>query len=302
MSFRRQPLLVPEDEAILREQLLPLWNNKKRIKAKKIAEILQFGVAGTKFAKVRKDYVWFYREKFNHDESDENKEFFGKFPPRRKGPFARGQPRYKVGHPKYLGLMSVEEFEETLNANCPPIDIRSKMIRAYLIIHYFSPLRLSEVLERVLKDFEITPKNIIIHLLRKKKKVSKKRKKEDESINFRRTFPLVNEIISYLAEWENNLSRKKKKTKLTERPFNFCGVTALKYVKKVFGEDYFLHYFRFNYITEEANQPGTSMLKLKEKTKLTPQIIDNYLMSLKKTEDEVDDSREARYRKRGVIT
>ena len=291
MSFKRQPLLNAEDETQLKEEFLPLWLSG--MKGKQIAQELQFGVKGTKFAKVRPHYIYFFRQKFNDDEAEENKEYFGKFKLRRKAPFAKGTSRYK-NQPKDLGLMPVEVFVETLNAKCSSYSLTSKRIRTYLIIHYFSPLRSSEILERLLKDFEITPTKITIHLLRKKKKKNKRIK--DESINIRRSFPLVNEIVDYFEAWKS----ESKKNGLNQRPFNFSPCTAWNYTRQIF-EGYYPHYFRFNYISEEADQPNTSMLKLKSKTKLTPQVLNNYMIDIEETEESVDDAREERYRKKGMI-
>jgi len=63
MSFKRQPLLNAEMEILLKEEMLPLWT--KGTKGNDIAQELQFGVEGTKFAKVKPHYIYFFRQKFN---------------------------------------------------------------------------------------------------------------------------------------------------------------------------------------------------------------------------------------------
>ena len=306
MSFTRQPLLNTEDETKLKEAMLPLW--KKGTSGKDIASELKFGVRGSIFEKIKREYVFYFRQKFNDDEAESNKEFFGKFPPRRKAPFAKGTPRYKCGHPRELGLMPVNEFVETLNAKLPFYSDKSKMIRSYLILSYFTPLRSSELLERQIpddkkSDFEITATEIILHLLRKKKKKNPRIK--DEEISIRRSFPLVEEVVDYLQskKWRYKLKKKHRRNpneKINFFPFRFSKGSAWNYTQSIF-KFHFPHFFRFNYISEEANQPSATFLKLVSKTQLSLQTLNKYLITNKKTATEVDDAREERYRKMGMI-
>ena len=310
MSFKRQPLLELETEEQLKEKMHPLWSSGKP--GRKIAKELQFGVKETTFEKVRPDYIFYYRHKFNTSpkniDGTENK-FFGKFGRRKKPVFSKiddtvRDKRYKVPLKK-LELMPVEEFVETLNKKLPfsdnPEHAYCRRVRSFLILLYFTPLRSSEIFERVYieedKDFTITDEQVTVHLLRKKKKFHKD---DDEPINIPRVFPLVDELVEYLEnkEWQTTDRETGKIT--NHRPWNISRWTARNYVKEVW-HSHFPHYFRFNYLTEEASQPNANYIHLKSKSHLTMGAMDKYLFTTEKTEDEVDKGRIERYRKKGVI-
>ena len=271
--------------------MLPLWLDGTS--GKDTAKILQFGVKDTIFEKVKPNYIFFYRFKFNNDDSDENKAFFGKFPPRRKAPFAIGEQRYKI-HPRDLGLMLIEEFISTLDAECP-YTVQNQKLRAFFGILWNTPLRCSEIIERTIDNFEINEKEIIIHLLRKKKKETRKIK--DEPITIRRNFPLMRETAEFLLNYKKKNGKKKDRTILC--PINFSPWSAWWNTKRVF--NVFPHFFRFNFISRQASKPNTGITKIKSKTHLSAEIIDRYLMTNAKTEKEVDDSDEIEYREKGLI-
>jgi len=297
MVFHKQALLTKAEEHQLKTEMLPLWLSG--MKGKNIAEKLQLGVEGTKYAKVRQDYVYFYRQKFNDDETD--KEFFGKFVIRNNSPFAKGTSRYKV-QPDVLGIMTIEEFILTLNKNCPSTTNRpsttykNRKLRAFLTILFHTPLRCSEVIERIIDNFEINENEIIIHLLRKKKK--KDRKVKDEPITIRRNFPLMKETAEFLINYKEK--NKKKKDRALLLPFDYSSWSAWHNTKKVF-DGFFPHFFRFNYITRQASKPNTGITKIKSKTHLTADVINRYIMTNAKTEKEVDDTDEEEYRKKGLL-
>ena len=291
MVFHKQALLNKDDEFKLKTRMLPLWLDGTS--GKDIAKELQFGVKGTIFAKIKPNYIYFFRQKFNDDEAEDNTEFFGKFPIRRKAPFAKGETRYNQ-QPKEIGVMTIETFMSTLNSECPNT-IKNQKLRSFFGILWNTPLRCSEIIERTIDNFEINEKEIIIHLLRKKKRENRKIK--DEPITIRRNFPLMRETAEFLLNYKKKHLKKKDRSIL--RPFDFSPWSAWWNTKKVLGV--FPHFFRFNFISRQASKPNTGITKIKSKTHLTAEIIDRYLMTNAKTEKEVDDSDEAEYKEKGLI-
>lgn len=300
MSYQRQPLLSPEVEQQLKEEMYPLW--KSGVKGKKIAEQLQFGVKETLYKKVNPKYIFFYRQKFEDQHQKNSKENPLSFSIRRKPAFAKRTksaskklPRTRYRYPPgKIGMLPINEFIEALNKKLPQ-NISSfyyKRSRAFLITLYHTPLRSSEIYERTIDDFEITTKKIVIHLLRKKK--GRNRDVDDEPISIPRLLPLVEELVDWLESdrWKYNNSEM--------RPFKMTWITALRYVRSVFPKRY-PHYFRFRFISEEADQPGATPRKLMQKTKLTIGAVNRYIITDEKTEEEIDEARIERYKKEGAI-
>ena len=201
-AYIRQALLNPETERQLKEEMFVYWNEKNskgkpKNSGKEIAEILQFGIEGTKYEKIKPNYIFFYRQRFNAElNTDETKnDFFGKYPTRKKGAFALGESRYKYKADK-LGLMSIDEFFEILNEKLPLPDFIEKgrekdffclkRSRAYLILSFHYPLRKTEIIERTISDFKITPTKVTIDIFRKKKFYAKSA--ETEPIDALREF------------------------------------------------------------------------------------------------------------------
>jgi hypothetical protein len=294
-DYTRQPLLNAKEEAELKAKMEPLW--AEGMKGREIAEELGFGKPGV-YEKLKTNYIFYYRLKFNNDEKNP-----GHFPPRNDPPFT--EHRYKKT-PRELKLMSPEVFIQTLNAKLSLISklFSVKRARAYLILHYWSPLRSSEIYERTINDFEITKDEIIIHLLRKKKH---SHKEKDEPIDIPRALPLVNEVVEWLEDGEWKEKKVKVITKsgkvkhvLSDRPFHFGKDTANKYVKEVFA-DHYPHYFRFNFITDGADDPDTTIDELKAKTRLTLAALEEYIITEEKTEDKFDKHKIERLRAKGLI-
>jgi len=292
MSLVRQPLLKPEVENKLKNELSKHW--LAGMKGKDIAQELTFGVKGSPYEKLKPCYVYYYRQKFAKDEPE-------LFPIRNKPPFAQGERRYKV-EPDEIGVIEPEEFIETLDQKLPLIDsFYAKRARSYLLVQFYTPLRVSEIIERVIDDFEITKTKITIHLLRKKKR--HKPTDKDEPISIPRLFPLVEEVVEWLTgeEWK----KVKKVTKKGEvifnlRPWEISHDTARNYVKEVFANAY-PHYFRFNWLMSELNYPETTVAELKAKTRLTLSALERYLKSPRLVEKKFDERRVKRYQKRGLI-
>jgi len=259
----RQPVLKPEEEKLLKEVLEPLW--KAGYTAREITEKLNFSIAGTKWEKLKKYHVYFYRSKFG-------------FEPRRRR--ERGKSRYKVKHEE---VMSPDEFIQTLNEKLPPNSFHNRRKRAYLILHYWTPLRKSEIYEREIEDFKIDRENrvLTINLFRKKKKTAKK-----EPIEVPLEFPLMEEVVTWLEnrEWK-------------EKPFNISHQTAWLWVKSVF-ETYYPHFFRFNYITDGFDDPNTTLEEMRTKTGLSIATLNKYLMASRRAGKRFDQRKLERLKKR----
>jgi hypothetical protein len=62
-DYVRQPLLTPEVEDQLKTEMAPLWDSG--LYGRQIVELLEFGEPLTKYSKVKPNYVYFYRRKFD---------------------------------------------------------------------------------------------------------------------------------------------------------------------------------------------------------------------------------------------
>ena len=269
MSFVRSPILTEDLKEKLEIKLTPLW--KANMSASRIAEELQFGVPGTDFQKLKPYHAYFYRSKFG-------------LHPRRKR--ESGVPRYNN---EQTDLMSSETFFQILDKKLDKKTFHNRRQRSYLILHYWTPLRKSEIYERVISDFEIKADTLVVHLLRKKKKY--KPSVTDEPINVPLAFPKMEEVVEWLRkeEW-------KRENNPLNRPWNISHQTAWLYVNQIF-PGYYPHFFRFNYITEEANDPETSLAELKAKTGLHLVTLNSYLMTSERLQEAIDKRRLERIKK-----
>ena len=293
MSFKRHSILKPEVEKQLKGELSELWLTG--MKGKEIAKELEFGVEDSKYEKVNPEYVFFYRQKF-------------KLPLRKKASFAKTtdskrdglrKTRYRV-RPEDLGMMSSKEFVEALNKKLPFDSFYCKRARSYLILHYWTPLRSSEIYERVISDFEINKNEIIIHLLRKKK--GHQPDDKDEPIEIPRVLPLVDEVANWLLskEWEIEIKNEKGEVVLNQRPWMISHDTALNYAKEI-GKNYFPHFFRFNFLTQGANNPEITIAELKTKARLTLPALEHYIMATKALEQSYNRKILKQLRQEGII-
>ena len=289
--FTRQALLNPEQEDNLKAQMLPLWNSG--MPAKDIAQSLQFGVKGTQFEKVLPQYVYYYRLKFN--KKDPQSFLHRKLPPRKQS----GLSRYKHKQEK---LMTFEQFQENLNAKASPFNPDNKRKRSYLIVHFWSPLRASELYERTIKDFELTSESLIIHLKRKKKKY--KLTDDEEPLEIPLSLPLMNEVVQWLclksdgstgdkinlkdSKWvavEPDPKDPKKTAKKYLRPWQISDTTAWKYVNSVF-KGFYPHYFRFRFVTDSLKH-NADLQELKDVTGMHLVTLNEYVMKLKSSQSQL---------------
>lgn len=267
MSYiHRQPILNEKTEAKLKKELSELWS--KGLTANEIAEKLEFGKLGGPYEKLKVYHVYFYRSKFG-------------LPPRRVRP--KGKPRYKD---KKEDVMPFNVFKETLNRKIPKKGFFNRRKRTYLILHYWTPLRKSEIYERSIEDFTLKDGFLKIDLLRKKKQYPKTVK--SEPIEVLLALPLMNEVIEWLTkeEWKSPENKE-------NRPWNISGQTAWKYVKEVFAEHY-PHFFRFNYITDGFEDPQTTLVEMKTKTGLHVVTLNTYLMKSKRKRMALDERKLAK--------
>lgn len=263
MSFGRKPVLDIETEKTLKSDLQRLWREKK--KASEIARILGFGLEGSEYQNLKPYHVYYYRKKFG-------------LLKRRESPIKKGTSRYKT---KQTEVMPFNVFEKLLNDGLSKRTFFQRRMRSYLILHYWTPLRKSEIYERTADDFEIKNSFLIIHLLRKKKRYNPSIK--DEPLSVPLALPLMDEVVDWLKnkEWFNPITNPKN------RPWNISNVTAWNYVKRVFPLHY-PHFFRFNWITDALNDPETTITELRSKTGLHIITINNYIMSSIRFQTSID--------------
>lgn len=302
-EFKRQPLLPSEVEEQLKKDILKWW--RAGYLAKDIAHILDFGVKGKPYEKLKIYHVYFYRWKFANDKKDPDP----RFRRRRRPAFGKGtsrESRYKQ-KPKALGVMQPEVFIETLNRKVPkfpfPSTINQQKKRTYIILHFWSPLRKSEIFERIIDDFEITKDKLIIHLLRKKK--GHKPDDDDEPISIPLSFPLMDEVVEWLQgeEWKVEIPdpNDPDETILNNRPWKITKDTALNWVKNAF-EGFYCHYFRFNWISDATDDPETSIRELEAKTRLTLPALLKYIITDEKAEETIDRRKLERLKAKGLTT
>lgn len=262
MVYRRQALLSLEIEVKLAQEMLPLW--ERGLSAKAIADELNFGRGD--YAKLTTLHVWFYRQKFNDAKYPHLEQFKGQFPRRKKG-IPKGKSRYKE---KFEEIMPYDEFVSMLNENVPrdDDDDETKLKRAYFILHYWSPLRKSEILERLRRDFKVRHGELIITLYRKKKHYLPTAKPEPFHIPL--AMPMMDEVLNWLKRFKPN-----------ERPFNITPLTAWYWTKEAF-EGRYVHFWRFNYITkaiENAEDARTILAELIDDTRMDITTVTGYVMT-----------------------
>ena len=311
MSYSRQPLLSQQQEADLKLKMEPLWNQEPKLTGMEIAKKLKFGQPG-EYAVLQPRYIYFYRQRFNLPIRAE--------PRFKKGSKTLPNHRYKKTA-KELKLMKPETFVAKLNEALPRNEF-SESQRCFLIILYHTGLRVSELYERVVKDdtydFEILPDKITIHLLRKKKHFHKE---PDEPISIPRSFPLVEEVVTYLQSkiWEKTSKGEPKMVKkkdaygfpikvkgayqreLNRKPFPISKTMADNWIKFALGEDFYNHYLRYNFITSATEVPGMRVSELIAKTHLSVSVLETYIFTPERAEADLDAKKVAEMKKAGVI-
>lgn len=275
MSYRREPLLKPEEEEQLKVEMSKWWDLELR--GNQIAEILQFGEKNTLYEKVKPNYFYYYRQKFD-------------LPIHKEPSFPKGSHRYKFlpeDIKKRYGIITPRQFVQLLDQSLPQDSAYARTARAFNIALYNTLLRSSELYERKITDFYWAPDYpyLRIDLLRKKKH----KHKNDESFEIPRdeTSPLIEELITYLnnQEWKKPLKNKRGQvltnngeTLYNLRPWNICYNTARNYAKEL-GEEFYCHFFRFRWITDRASRPETTIAHLESTSHLTLDALKEYIVT-----------------------
>ena len=338
MGFARASILTFEWELELAKAMQPLWLDGKSalyiyntllfgqdIKVKSPLKVDNGKMIDNPYRKLTRLSPYQYRQKFMNDEkwikkaTEAGKHF--DFPRRKRGVHP-GSPHYKN---KQTEILTPEEFMSRLNANCPkmedPANIKfdyptqqyaayeaydsNRRERAYALTTYWSPLRKSEIYERLLKDFtlvkirlpdNITGMSIKINLWRKKKyhnpkkvAIAAKDPKADKEPFYlwlgepeRIKALMLNEVIDWVfGKFFDQETKTFRTHRPDERVFNFEGWTALTYIKEIFGADYYCHFGRSNYISKAidgASNPGQLVSELIDDTHMDFQTVVNYIM------------------------
>ncbi|MBA7493565.1 hypothetical protein ES702_04124 [subsurface metagenome] len=315
MPFTRQPLLSPEVEAQLRKDTHPYWESG--MNGRLMANKLGLEVKGSLLEDVPPHYIYFYRLKWQKLHIKDPKKYPLSFLPRKVPAFGIGEQRYKI-HPDDLGVITQDQFINDLNEKLPPppedlhwqYAYTIKRARAYLIFHFYTPLRCAEIRERDIRDYELTDESIIIHLLRLKK--HHKKGDRDEPIEIPISWRLMNEALEWIQPKHTDEKEYKKWTEENEeairenkrnkdnkeyikkdevqynRPFGFSESTARNYVHKLYPKR-FPHNFRFIYITSMISRfPKVKIDHIRAKTYLTHAAIEKYIITEKKKARELD--------------
>lgn len=258
-----------------------------------IARYLGFGKKGSPYEKIPLHYIYYYRQTLGLPLRQ--KPHFAKYTPSANPELRRD--RY-VEHPEDIGLMRtktfirlLKEYEESQIA-LEHLPEYYRKVMAYCTIHFFTPLRAGEIRSIKGEDIEIFPDYIKLNILREKKGHHKLDR--PEPINIPRVLPCIAQLTDYLEDYTG-------KDKLTAKPFDFSRTTSMRYVKEFFGERYFPHYFRYNYISNLLNRKNGTILKVKSKTRLTSSAIEHYIVTPARIERQVDEETIEEYRKEGLI-
>lgn len=285
MGFSRAPLLEPEVEVELATAMLKPWADG--LSAKAIADKLGFGSTHTHFAKLQPRHIFSYRIKFNEGGVSEKTKHLRRFKhaftarQTRYGKhigIAKGEYRYKVEPGRVL---TFPEFRDALNEAVPIVhtedEYYSKYVarkRALLILHFWTPLRRSEVIERVRKDFSYEQGFLKIDLYRKKKRYRRNEQgkilAKTEPFFAALDLPLMHEVVDWIDKFDEN-----------EKPFDISGGTSWRYCKDVF-PDMCVHAFRFSWITgavNNAKSPGEILSTLLQDTGLSLDVLSVYIKS-----------------------
>jgi hypothetical protein len=257
----RQPLLSKDVQNALQEDLQPLW--EEGLSAEAIATKLEFG--SYPYQDLLPRHVWYYRKIFGCS--------------KRKGGIEKGKPRYNV-KPDQIEPPTIQDIEKKLNEvypllknNAGQTDLDTLMVRAYIWLHRYSPLRKSEIYERKLEDFYIDEKNKILTIQNFIRKKKLKGKAKEVPFLIPLDYPhVMDEIVTYLVR------RIERTQDSSKRAFQMSGWVCWSRMKKVF-PDIFPHYWRFKFITEAASDPNVPIEDLLADTDLNLLTLRKYMMT-----------------------
>jgi len=290
-EFARQPLLpVVVEKGLVEELKIRLSVGDS---ARSIARDLGFGdirldkrdkdgkvierFRNPAYNKLKIFHVWLYREKYNKqvDEKNKNLPLDKQLPLIPRSPRAYKNAGIKKGESRYKHKredpMSFTEFRDILNKNLPFENRDSiRKQRAFLILGYWCVLRKSEIYERKRKDFSVKNDLLTITLYRKKKYYRVGSQPEPFPVPLGQSDKsMLNEVV----EWIDTFGDE-------EYPFKMSSNTAWIYVRDVFPGLY-PHFWRGDWITkgiDNADDPAELLRKLLKDTGLDIRTISYYIM------------------------
>lgn len=135
-------------------------------------------------------------------------------------------------------LYQIEKFKEMLNTHLNEKTRRNRKIRSFLILTYYTGMRLSEVYQRTENEFNITKTEL---RLKYNKSLSTKNEPKTEII-ISRTLPLIEEVVDWLQnkEWTSEKNPQSRPWKITHK-------TASRYIENVIRKTS-PNYFRSSYV------------------------------------------------------
>jgi hypothetical protein len=267
--FIRQPLLDKKTEDRLMHDIAGLWNDRnpdtgRRFTGTEIARILEFGVEGTPYEKLKPSHVYHFRQKHA-----------GREPWKSSGELKRHSYHYKGGK-KIEEPTTLAEFREKLD-NFPPFKrnnaFKMARARAYIILLYWSGLRKSEIYDLPTQAFVPLDDGLRLLAVRYKKRV-----REVVELKLLDKMWGIPEVKIFLARFEEN-----------QRPFDISPTTAWHYVKLMDNKLY-PHYFRLNLVSTFANDPEMSIAKLRSWFAFNLSTINSYLGKSKRLQEGMAES------------
>ena len=160
----------------------------------------------------------------------------------------------KYKHGKINQTMEFSEFNQFMSTY--PFE-PSGFMKALLAFLYWTGVRVSEATERTTKDFTLEKATLIIDC---------PPKKHGERLPLQLPLDLPY-VIDIVEAWKR-ASRTYKQKRMQKRyqtglVFPCTTRTARRWVKAVFGERYYPHFFRLNRATKFLNDPTTTIPQMK---------------------------------------
>lgn len=262
MSIRtRESILSEEQEKALKRELEPLWLAKNADggwlhTGMELARILGFGIKGTKYFRVRPEYIYYYRKKLGIARREKAR--FSKEMTEEKK-----HSRYKYG--KQERLLPPEDFYKKLNL-IEPLSFNANRQRVFLILAFYLGLRQSEIRMLRKSDFEYRSDHLYMNAFRRKKGYWDGEEEARYPLYLLFRWPYVEEILDWLERFDSD-----------DLIMDITAVTAWKYVKDILPKRY-PHFFRLNRITEMVNT-GRRIAEIRAWTGLHLQTIERAYVS-----------------------
>lgn len=252
MDTGKATVLTAEQEAELRVEILRYWE-KQRGDGKyiytgtQIADLLGFGVPGSKWQILPKEYIYFYASKFKL---------------RRRRHFKGYLHKYKYG--KQMEPIEVDTLIERIE-KVPGDSFHHKRIRTFNALSFWTGLRQGEIRRLLANDFKVRKDSLVINAYRLKKGRGVSEDQRIYPLELRLGWLFVGEIVDWV-----------KKFKEYEKPWNMSRTTALRYVKLLFPRGY-PHYYRLNRITSMGSDSRFTLVEMMNWTGLSMTTLGFYL-------------------------